>query len=166
MDKSTHPEVAEVKSRTARRISYAAAFVILLAIEVLIALYVHDSFIRPYGGDILVTILLCCFARIFFVSGCRPLPLWVFLFSAAVEIAQLFDPAELLGLGNIPFFRILIGSTFSLADLLCYASGCVIFFLIENILSSYIAPIPLTADPENSKPPAEPESQINPKGAN
>lgn len=116
---------------------YIAAFLVLLAIEVIIALFVRDRFIRPYGGDVLVTILICCFVRIFAVSGSRLLPLWVFLFSAAVEIAQLFDPAKLLGLGDIAFFRIILGSTFSFADLLCYAAGCLIFFIAECALNRY-----------------------------
>jgi len=127
-------EMIFIRSNTRLRLCYAAAFVLLLAIEVLIALFVRDRFIRPYGGDILVTVLLCCLVRIVFVSGGRLLPLWVFLFAAAVEIAQLFDPAGLLGLGDIEFFRILMGSTFSFADLLCYAAGCLSFFLAETVL--------------------------------
>ena len=38
-----------------KRIGYAIATVILLLIEVLIAIYVHDAFVRPYIGDVLVT---------------------------------------------------------------------------------------------------------------
>lgn len=126
-----------MKRKHGLRLIYAGAFLVILAIEVLIALFVHDRFIRPYGGDVLVTILICCFVRIFIVSGCRMLPLWVFLFSAAVEIAQLFDPAKLLDLGDIVFFRIVLGSTFSFADLLCYAAGCLIFFLSEIALNQH-----------------------------
>ncbi|MCW5910752.1 MAG: DUF2809 domain-containing protein [Cyclobacteriaceae bacterium] len=33
--------------------------------EVLIALFVHDSFIRPYVGDVLVVILIYCFVKSF-----------------------------------------------------------------------------------------------------
>ena len=40
-----------------RRGIYAIAFVLLLVTEVLIALFVRDRFIRPYGGDILVTVI-------------------------------------------------------------------------------------------------------------
>lgn len=120
-----------MKKTTALRLFYGAAFLLLLAAEVFIALFVRDRFIRPYGGDVLVTILLCCLMRVCFVSGSRLLPLWIFLFSAAVEFAQLFDPASLLGLGDIPFFRIVMGSTFSIADLLCYGCGCLIFFFAE-----------------------------------
>lgn len=117
-----------------KRLGYAIAFLVLLITEILIALFVRDDFIRPYGGDILVTVLICAAVRIAFPTGIRFLPLWVFLFAAAVEIGQYFDFVTLLGLGNIAFFRILLGSTFSVADLLCYAAGCVLFLLGEKLL--------------------------------
>ena len=117
-----------------KRLGYAIAFVLLLTVEILIALFVRDDFIRPYGGDILVTVLICAAVRILFPTGIRLLPLWVFLFAAGVEIGQYFDFVTLLGLGDIAFFRILLGSTFSFADLLCYAAGCVLFLLGEKLL--------------------------------
>ena len=116
-----------------KRFVYAIAFLVLLITEILIALFVRDDFIRPYGGDILVTVLICAAVRILFPTGIRFLPLWVFLFAAGVEIGQYFDFVTLLGLGNIAFFRILLGSTFSAADLLCYAAGCVLFLFGERI---------------------------------
>ena len=39
-------------------------FMIFLVIEVLIALYVHDDFVRPYLGDVLVVVVLYFFVRI------------------------------------------------------------------------------------------------------
>ena len=48
---------------------YLAAFVILFLIEAAIALWVHDRFIRPYIGDVLVVVLVYVFVRIFFPSG-------------------------------------------------------------------------------------------------
>ena len=115
------------------RCIYALAFLVILAVEVLIALFVKDRFIRPYGGDILVTVLICCFGRIFFPDKVRLLPLWVFIFALAVEVGQYFDFVALLGLGDIAFFRILLGSTFSLADIICYGAGCLIFALTDVI---------------------------------
>jgi hypothetical protein len=56
----------------------------------------------------------------------------VFLFAAAVEVGQYFDFVSLMGLGDIAFFRILLGSTFSWADLVCYAAGCALFSGIEK----------------------------------
>ena len=37
----------------------------LMAVETLIALYVHDKVIRPYVGDLLVVLVVYCFVRIF-----------------------------------------------------------------------------------------------------
>jgi len=116
------------------RLVYAAAFVVLLLTEILIALFVRDAFIRPYGGDILITVLLCCFVRIFFPERVRLLPLWVFLFSAAVEIGQYFDYASILGFTEPGIIRTILGSSFSPADLLCYAAGCILFALAELYL--------------------------------
>ena len=114
------------------RAGYALCFAGIFLTEVLIALFVRDDFIRPYGGDILVTVLICCFMRILFPEGVRLLPVWVFLLAAAVEIGQAFDFVSLMGLGEIAFFQILLGSTFSWADMLCYAAGCALFWVTEK----------------------------------
>lgn len=119
-----------------KRIAYAVCFAILLITEVLIALFVNDNFIRPYMGDVLVTVLICCFIRIFIPDKLKSLPVWVFLFATAVEVGQYFDFVSLLGLGDMRFFRILLGTTFSFADLICYAVGCAVFFISEKILYS------------------------------
>ena len=120
------------KAKLKPRIAYGVAFVIILALIVVIALFVRDRFIRPYGGDILITVLICCFVRIFFPRGVKLLPLWVFLFAVAVEVGQYLNIVDLLGLGHIPFFRIAIGTSFSWADILCYAAGSAVFTLAER----------------------------------
>lgn len=118
------------------RAVYAVSFAVILIIEILIALFVRDSFIRPYGGDILVTILICCFMRMIFLDKIPLLPLWVFLFAVLVEVLQYFDIVALLGLGDIKFFVVLIGNSFSFVDIICYAVGCVLFYLREKFLIS------------------------------
>lgn len=115
------------------RAAYAVSFAVILVIEILIALFVRDSFIRPYGGDILVTILICCFVRMIFMEKIPLLPLWVFLFAVTVEVLQYFDIVSILGLGDIKFFVILIGNSFSFVDIICYAVGCVLFYLREKL---------------------------------
>lgn len=117
-----------------KRIIYAVFFTSIFIAEVLIALFLNDNFIRPYVGDVLVTVLICCFIRIFIPDKLKSLPIWVFLFATAVEIGQYFDFVSLLGLGDIKFFRILLGTTFSFADLICYAVGCAVFFTSEKII--------------------------------
>ena len=114
------------------RLFYALLFGGVFVVEVLIALFVRDNFIRPYVGDMLVAVLLCALLRIFFPEKLPLLPLYVFLFAAAVEVAQFFDIVKLLGLENISFLSIIIGRTFSFADIICYAVGCALFFIAER----------------------------------
>jgi len=114
------------------RIAYAASAAVLLLIEVFIALFVRDRFVRPYVGDMLVPVLLCCIARIFLPNRFRLLPFAVFIFCTLVETAQFFDYAALLGLAGNLFFSTLLGSTFSWADILCYGIGAVLFIMIEH----------------------------------
>ena len=115
------------------RLTYTFAFLMLLLTEILIALFVRDDFIRPYVGDVLVTVLICCFLRIIFSRGVRALPIYVFIFAAAVEILQYFDIVKILGLESNRFLSIIIGRTFSFADIVCYAVGCVLFFCADRL---------------------------------
>lgn len=121
-----------------QRITYLSLFLLLLLTEIVIALFVHDDIVRPYVGDAIVTVLLCSLVRIFFPRGLKLLPLWVCLFAFAVEIGQLFDVVSLIGLGDVAFFRILVGSTFSYIDLVCYAAGCAFFLAVETVLKKYL----------------------------
>ncbi|WP_370524381.1 DUF2809 domain-containing protein [Bacteroides sp. 224] len=114
------------------RLFYALCFIALFAIEVLIALHVRDQIIRPYVGDILVVVLVYCFARIFISKPLRLLPLWVFLFACGVEVMQYFQIATLLNLQNNTVARIVIGSTFDWKDIMCYTVGCLPLFLIRK----------------------------------
>ncbi len=114
------------------RLTYAIIFISLLFTEILIALFVHDNFIRPYVGDVLVTILLCCLCRTLVPQGVPALPLYVFIFAALTEIAQYFDIVKLLHLEDNTLLSTVIGRTFSFADLLCYAAGCLIFLIAEK----------------------------------
>ena len=111
-----------------KRMIYGVLCLTLIIIEVLIALFVHDRFVRPYGGDVLVVIVIYCFLRVFFPEKPRFLPLYVFLFATAIEILQYFDYISLLGLSENRFFSILLGTSFSFADILCYAAGAELFF--------------------------------------
>ena len=116
------------------RATYAVAFGVLLFIEIIIALLVHDAFVRPYIGDVLVTVLLCCLCRIIIPKGVSALPIYVFVFAALVELAQYVNVVKLLGLENNAFFSTIIGTTFSFVDILCYAAGCLAFWVAEKWL--------------------------------
>ena len=116
-----------------RRLMYVLMLIVLLGVEVGIALFVHDDFVRPYIGDVLVTVLLCCLCRVALPEGVPALPLCVFVFAALVEAAQYVDIVKLLGWENNAFLSTIIGRTFSWADILCYGVGCLVFWMIERM---------------------------------
>ena len=119
------------------RMGYGLAALLLFVIEVLIALFVRDRFIRPYGGDILVTLLICCVIRVILPQKYRlPIGGGVLAFAILVEVGQYFGLVYLLGLGHIEFFRILIGTGFSWWDMVCYAAGCAVFVAVDALLPS------------------------------
>ena len=120
-----------------RRFTYLAIFGLLLAVEVCIALYVRDAFIRPYVGDMLVTLLLCCLIRVIIPCRARLLPMYVFAFAACVEIGQYFDMVSLLGLSDNRILSIALGRTFSWPDLICYAVGCAAGFLLDRLIRNF-----------------------------
>ena len=109
-----------------KRILYALTTIILLVIEVLIALFVHDSIIRPYVGDVLVVVVIYKFVRIFVPERVVFLPLYIFVFSVGVELLQLVNIVDKLGLSDNRFFSVLIGTVFDIKDVICYAVGCLI----------------------------------------
>lgn len=117
-----------------KRIIYLISFVLLMCLETIIALYVHDNFIRPYIGDIIVVVVVYCFIRIFIPEGIKYMPVFVFIFATTVELLQYLSLAQMLGLENNRIARIVIGSTFDIRDIVCYLIGCVLltFFSTFN----------------------------------
>ena len=109
-----------------KRLVYLFATLLFLCIEVLIALYVHDRFVRPYVGDVLVVIVIYTFVRMVVPEKVRLLPLFVFLFATGVEALQAVNIVEVLGLSDNRFFSTLIGATFDFKDIVCYAVGCAV----------------------------------------
>lgn len=117
----------------APRLGYALAFLVLLAAEVVLALFVRDRFFRPYVGDVLAVPAVYCFLRILLPQGLPWLPAGVVLFAGLVEVGQGLQLAGHLGLDQIPFFHILLGSVFDWADLLCYIIGGALILLAEGL---------------------------------
>ena len=121
-----------------KRILYGIATIILLVIEVLIALYVHDSIIRPYVGDILVVVVIYTFVRIFRPERVALLPVYIFVFAAGVELLQLINIVDVLGVRDSSFFSVLIGTVFDIKDVICYAVGCLFLCGYEIIKKRYV----------------------------
>jgi len=107
-------------------------FLIIFFTEVIIAKFVDDSIIRPYGGDVLVVILIYYFVKSFIHTKTIYLVIAVVLFAYLVEIGQYFHLVEILGMQDNSIMRIVIGSSFSWGDIIAYTIGGIICYLIDR----------------------------------
>jgi hypothetical protein len=112
---------------------YAVLSVGLFAVEVFIALFVHDRLVRPFVGDMLVVILVFTLCRTVIKADYFGLALCVLIFSFAVEIAQYFNLISILGLQDSRLARTIIGSTFDFHDLIAYSAGALLICIIGSI---------------------------------
>jgi hypothetical protein len=111
---------------------YFSVAVLIFVIEVLIALFVTDHFIRPYAGDVLVVILLYCFVQSFFRWHFITVALFVLLFSFAVEFLQYIHIIDKLGLQHSRIARTVMGTTFVWNDFVAYIAGVTIVVVVEK----------------------------------
>lgn len=114
--------------------TYFLLAMLLLVIEIAIALYVPDGFIRHYLGDLLVVILIYCFLRSIFNVPVVPLALGVLLFAFCIETLQYFDFVGRLGLSQNLLLSVVLGSTFDWMDILMYTKGIFIVLILELLL--------------------------------
>ena len=108
-----------------------AIFIALFIVEVLIALFVDDGFIRPILGDVLVVILIFFFLRAFLTAKTQWLALGTLAFSWSVELAQYFRVVHHLGWQDNAIARTVIGTVFDWKDLVAYTVGVAIAALID-----------------------------------
>jgi hypothetical protein len=115
------------------RLKYFIAFLLLFLIEVYIALYVNDNFVRPYIGDLLVVILIYCFVQSFCKLPIIATAIVVLLFSFAIETLQYFNFVQVIGLQHSKLANVLIGNSFAWADIVAYTAGIIIVLFIEKM---------------------------------
>lgn len=106
------------------RIVMGVLSVLLLGVEVLIGMFAH-GWVRDSLGDVLVVVLLYTLCRM--VSPEKPaygllLPAAILLFAFGVEYLQLWGFCDRLHITN-KLLCIIIGTGFSVSDLLCYTIG-------------------------------------------
>lgn len=113
---------------------YILITIILFLIEVCIAAFFKDTFIRPIFGDVLVVILLFSFVRIFYQGKSWKLIIGVLLFSFAIEILQYFKFATILGLEENKIAKIVLGATFDWVDIIAYVFGALFSYFLDKII--------------------------------
>ena len=119
-----------------KRLPFAIASLLLLGVEILIGLYA-SGWVRNYLGDVLVVILLYTLCRT--VSLDRPsnpyiLPTAILAFAFIVEFLQLWGFCDKFGITN-KLLRIIIGTGFSIIDLVSYLIGIIPCYIAEFVLN-------------------------------
>jgi hypothetical protein len=112
---------------------YFLLTLLLLLVEILIAAFAHDRFIRPYVGDFLVVIFLYCFYRSFFKIPYTTVAIAVLLFSYVVEVSQYFHLINRLGLQQSRLAHLILGSGFAWFDCIAYTLGIALVLWVEKI---------------------------------
>lgn len=110
---------------------FIIAAVTLFAIEVVIALFVRDAFIRPYIGDVLAVALVYAVLRAATPLSLRSALGITLAIAVMIEVAQAAKLLGALGLGENELARIIFGGSFDWLDLLAYAVGGIVIVLVE-----------------------------------
>jgi hypothetical protein len=104
----------------------------LLLVEILIARFAHDRFVRPYAGDFLATIFLYCLLKSVWPAPAWQVVLAALLVSYAIEMAQLAHLLHWLGWQHSRMARLLLGSQFEWGDMLAYTLGAIAVLGLER----------------------------------
>ncbi|MDV3456812.1 DUF2809 domain-containing protein [Sphingomonas sp. HF-S4] len=111
---------------------YALLALALFLIEVGIALFVRDRFVRPYLGDTLAVILVYATLRAGFrIDVLRAVAIALSI-AVTIELAQLIRLLDMLGLEHNRIARIVLGYGFELKDLAAYAAGALLVVAAER----------------------------------
>ncbi|WP_299890707.1 DUF2809 domain-containing protein [uncultured Lacinutrix sp.] len=113
---------------------YFAAFYTLLLIEIAIALLLKSGFIRHTFGDFLVVILLYCLIKSFVNIKSFYASIIVLIIAYTIEFLQLFNILDYLNLRNHKIISIILGTSFSIQDLIAYTLGIVFILFIDLII--------------------------------
>lgn len=105
------------------RWDYLLALLVLLVVEVLIALFVHDQLVRPYVGDALAVVLVYVGLRGVTRISVPEGAITALAIAFAIEFGQYFHVLYYVGLGQSRLARIVLGSMFEVRDLFAYGVG-------------------------------------------
>lgn len=104
----------------------------IFVIETLIAIFVHDEFIRPFFGDFLASIFVYTLIKSFINISVKQAAYCSLGISFGLEILQYFKVLKLIGLSHVKILAILLGTSFSWLDILAYALGILCVWFIEK----------------------------------
>lgn len=117
---------------------YFVYFMILLIIEVAIAVFIKEGFIRSTFGDFLVVMLIYCFVNSIIKAKHIYIALGVLIFAYVIEFLQLFQLLKTLNLQDNKILATVFGNTFQMSDLIFYTLGVLTILIIEYKLWHFL----------------------------
>lgn len=120
----------EYESQTQQNIFYSNHYI--TSIRSIYSNLFKSGFIRHTFGDYLVVILVYCFLRSFSKTKAIYLALITLVISFIIEFLQLTNFLEVLNLQDNTLAKTVLGSTFSISDLIAYTLGVITIYLIDT----------------------------------
>lgn len=114
--------------------TYFVATFILFMVEVFIAIFVHDAFIRPFVGDTLAVILVYCFLKIMVPNKKIALIGISLLIAFCIEALQACNFIEQVGLSENTLARVVLGTSFSWGDIIAYTVGAFLISIFDYLI--------------------------------
>jgi len=111
---------------------YFFGFLLFLSIE--IGILFTNGFIRHTVGDYFVVFLVYCFLKSFLDMKVTTAVSIVLVFAFIVEFLQLTNLLDILHLENNNIAKTILGSSFSVGDLIAYSLGVGSIILIEKVI--------------------------------
>ena len=111
--------------------NYLMLFLVILILELGLALWIQNGFLRVTFGDFLVVILVYAAARSIIHIKPIYMAIAVLIFAIGVETLQYFKLINLLGLENNMLARLVLGNTFSFQDIFAYILGVTLIYFID-----------------------------------
>jgi Protein of unknown function (DUF2809) len=114
------------------KLSYLIIGLVILIVEITIAVYAKDGFIRPILGDYLAAILVFYLLATILKTSENKIALLALSISYLIEGLQYLNILKLLNLEQHKLLRIVFGTSFSWMDMLAYTLGITTVLLIHN----------------------------------
>ena len=117
-----------------KRYKYLIIFITILIIELTIAIFLKQGFIRENIGDVLV--VPCIYALLKFIfPKTKHLALYVLILAIIVEFLQLLNITNIIS-NNNKILSIVLGGTFDIKDIICYTVGYILIIINKKTPNS------------------------------
>jgi hypothetical protein len=112
---------------------YFILFLAILLIEILIAAYA-TGFLRHTVGDYLAVMFVYTLIKSFIKTSVEKAIIITFVISFIIEFLQLTDLQKIYPSEYTTTFKMILGTSFSIGDLVAYTLGVISIYLVEYYL--------------------------------